>query len=347
MQWSVYLLLITFGLVGAGRSPEVLCRRLASRLCGGVGGWAVGGGSASTEGERRLGTPATWRSKSDGKLTQQGATIYLLGRAAKSRSVEYEGRFCAVSLTLITSSSSLGWLCARRPKSGYRVISSAFIAASAIVSTVSGFSTVSPLRRSKCAAATRPLHMSVEEMEMVTLDCEERMDKTMSNLADNLLTIRTGRANANMLDRVEADYYGAMTPINQMATISVPSSQQLQISPFDKSSLVDIEKAIIYSGLGFTPNNDGNVLRINIPQLTEDRRKELLKQCKSIGEEAKVAIRNIRRDGVDSIKKMEKAGDLGEDQALDGIDEIQKATDKHVKQVDESVSKKEKEVTTL
>lgn len=226
-------------------------------------------------------------------------------------------------------------------------ISSAFIAASAIVSTVSGFSTVSPLRRSKCAAATRPLHMSVEEMEMVTLDCEERMDKTMSNLAENLLTIRTGRANANMLDRVEADYYGAMTPINQMATISVPSSQQLQISPFDKSSLVDIEKAIIYSGLGFTPNNDGNVLRINIPQLTEDRRKELLKQCKSIGEEAKVAIRNIRRDGVDSIKKMEKAGDLGEDQALDGIDEIQKATDKHVKQVDESVSKKEKEVTTL
>ena len=182
---------------------------------------------------------------------------------------------------------------------------------------------------------------------MITLDCEERMDKTMSNLGDNLMTIRTGRANANMLDRVEADYYGAMTPINQMATISVPSSQQLQISPFDKSSLVDIEKAIIYAGLGFTPNNDGNVLRINIPQLTEDRRKELLKQCKSIGEEAKVAIRNIRRDGVDSIKKMEKAGDLGEDQALDGIDEIQKATDKHVKQVDESVAKKEKEVTTL
>ena len=224
--------------------------------------------------------------------------------------------------------------------------SSAFIAASAIVSTVSGFSTVSLLQPTKCVAATR-LHMSVEEMEMVTLDCEERMDKTITNLADNLMTIRTGRANANMLDRVEADYYGAMTPINQMATISVPSSQQLQISPFDKSSLVDIEKAIIYAGLGFTPNNDGNVLRINIPQLTEDRRKELLKQCKSIGEEAKVAIRNIRRDGVDSIKKMEKAGDLGEDQALDGIDEIQKATDKHVKQVDESVAKKEKEVTTL
>ena len=214
-------------------------------------------------------------------------------------------------------------------------------------------------------------------MEMITLDAEERMDKTMSNLAENLSTIRTGksvfvdisfailiwlplkstytnrsyissgRANPNMLDRVEADYYGAMTPINQMATISVPSSQQLQISPFDKSSLIDIEKAIIYASLGFTPTNDGNVIRINIPQLTEERRQELLKQCKSIGEEAKVAIRNIRRDCVDSVKKMEKAGDLGEDQALDGIDMIQKTTDDHIKRVDESVSKKEKDVTTL
>ena len=179
------------------------------------------------------------------------------------------------------------------------------------------------------------------------MDCEERMDKTMSSLAENLATIRTGRANPNMLDRVEADYYGAMTPINQMATISVPSAQQLQISPFDKSSLVDIEKAIIYAGLGFTPNNDGSVIRINIPQLTEERRKELLKQCKSIGEEAKVAIRNIRRDGVDNIKKMEKNGDLGKDQALDGIDAIQKSTDEHVKSIDSTVAKKEKEVTTL
>jgi len=134
------------------------------------------------------------------------------------------------------------------------------------------------------------LQMSQEEMDLITEDCDERMDKTMSNLAENLSTIRTGRANPNMLDRVEADYYGAMTPINQMATISVPSSQQLQISPFDKSSLTDIEKAIIYAGLGFTPTNDGNVIRINIPQLTEERRKDLLKQCKQIGEEAKVAI---------------------------------------------------------
>ena len=192
-----------------------------------------------------------------------------------------------------------------------------------------------------------PLQMSQEEMDLITMDCEERMDKTLTSLAENLSTIRTGRANPNMLDRVEADYYGAMTPINQMATISVPSSQQLQISPFDKSSLVDIEKAIIYSDLGLTPNNDGSVIRINIPQMTEERRKELLKQCKTIGEEAKVAIRNIRRDGVDSMKKMEKAGDLGKDQALDGIDAIQKSTDDHVKQIDDTVAKKEKEVTTI
>ncbi|KAL3807755.1 hypothetical protein ACHAXA_004245 [Cyclostephanos tholiformis] len=192
-----------------------------------------------------------------------------------------------------------------------------------------------------------PPRMSQEDMDLITMDADERMGKTMSNLADNLSTVRTGRANPSMLDRVEADYYGALTPISQMATISVPSSQQLQITPFDKSSIAAVEKAIIYAGLGFTPTSDGNVIRINIPQLTEERRKDLLKQCKSIGEEAKVAIRNIRRDGVDAIKKMEKAGDLGKDQALDGIDTIQKLTDEHIKLVDERVGKKEKEVATL
>jgi len=201
--------------------------------------------------------------------------------------------------------------------------------------------------RCRPMTTTAPLHMSQEDMDLITMDASERMDKTLSNLADNLLTVRTGRANPSMLDRVEAEYYGAMTPINQMATISVPSSQQLQIAPFDKSSIATIEKAIIYSGLGFTPSSDGNVIRINIPQLTEERRKDLLKQCKSIGEEAKVAIRNIRRDGVESIKKMEKAGDLGKDQALDGQDALQKMTDEHIKLVDETVGKKEKEVATL
>jgi ribosome recycling factor len=208
-------------------------------------------------------------------------------------------------------------------------------------------SAVSAINQASRRHLITPLRMSKEEMDLITMDADERMEKTMSNLADNLSTVRTGRANPSMLDRVEADYYGAMTPISQMATISVPSSQQLQIAPFDKSSIAAVEKAIIYAGLGFTPTSDGNVIRINIPQLTEERRKDLLKQCKSIGEEAKVAIRNIRRDGVDTIKKMEKAGDLGKDQALDGIDAIQKLTDEHIKLVDERVGKKEKEVATL
>jgi len=211
----------------------------------------------------------------------------------------------------------------------------------------SGAAALNINQQSRRRHAATTLQMSQEEMELITMDAEERMDKTMSNLAENLTTIRTGRANANMLDRVEADYYGALTPISQMSTISVPSSQQLQVSPFDKSVLKDIEKAIVNAELGFTPNNDGSVIRINIPQLTEERRKDLLKQCKQIGEENKVAIRNIRRDCVDSIKKMEKNGDVGKDQALDGIDAVQKSTDDHVKSVIEAVGKKEKEVTTL
>jgi len=207
-------------------------------------------------------------------------------------------------------------------------------------------SAINPLTRRRHASTV--LHMSQEDMELITMDADERMEKTLSNLKENLSTISTGRANPNMLDRVEADYYGAMTPISQMATISVPSSQQLSISPFDKSSTKDIEKAIIYSGLGFTPTtSDDGVLRINIPQLTEERRKDLLKQCKSVGEDAKIAIRNIRRDGMDAIKKMEKAGDIGKDQSLDGIDAIQKSLDKISKSVDESVAKKGKEVSTL
>ena len=132
-----------------------------------------------------------------------------------------------------------------------------------------------------------------------------------------------------------------------MATISVPSAQQLTVDPYDKSMCSEIEKAIIESGLGLTPNNDGTVIRINIPDLTEDRRKEMLKQCKAMGEDGKVAVRNIRRDGVDSIKKMEKAGDIGEDQSKDGQDTMQKLTDKHVKDIDKIVASKEKEVMTV
>jgi len=132
-----------------------------------------------------------------------------------------------------------------------------------------------------------------------------------------------------------------------MASISVPNSQQLTISPFDKSVMGDIERAIVESDLGLNPNNDGDIIRINIPAITEDRRKELLKQCKSIGEDGKVSVRNVRRDGVDSVKKMEKAGDIGEDESKGSQDDIQKLTDKSVKEIDSIVKNKEKDVMTV
>ena len=188
------------------------------------------------------------------------------------------------------------------------------------------------------------LFEAATSIDDITLNSEERMGKSVDSTRINLSSIRTGRANADMLDRIRVDYYGVDTPINQMATISVPSAQQLSIAPFDKSTAGDIERAIIESDLGLTPSSDGTVIRINIPSLTEDRRKELLKQCKAIGEEGKVAIRNIRRDGVDSIKKLEKSGDIGEDEMKDGLDAMQKATDKYIKEVDDVVSKKEKDV---
>lgn len=179
---------------------------------------------------------------------------------------------------------------------------------------------------------------------MITMDAEDRMSKSVDSVRTNLGTIRTGRASSTILDRVKADYYGVETPINQMATISVPSAQQLTVDPYDKSMVGEIEKAITEADLGLTPNNDGTIIRINIPSLTEDRRKEMLKQCKGLGEEGKVAIRNIRRDGVDSIKKLEKSGDIGEDEMKDGLDAMQKMTDRKTKEVDEIVAAKEKEV---
>lgn len=182
---------------------------------------------------------------------------------------------------------------------------------------------------------------------MVEMDTEERMAKSVDNAIQNLGTVRTGRASAAILDRVKCDYYGAETPINQMAGISVPSSQQLTVDPYDKSVIGDIERAIIEADIGLTPNNDGNVIRLNIPALTEDRRKEMLKMCKAIGEEGKVALRNIRRSSVDSVKKLEKSGDISEDELKDAQDSIQKMTDSKVKEIDDIVAKKEKDVMTV
>jgi len=170
------------------------------------------------------------------------------------------------------------------------------------------------------------------------------MGKSVEALQQNLQTIRTGRANAAILDRVVVVYFDVPTPLNQLAGISVPSSSQLTIEPYDKSALADIEKAIIESSLGLNPNNDGNVIRLNIPQLTEERRKELTKQVKSLGEDGKVSIRNIRRQAVDGIKKLEKSSDISKDQSMDAQDDMQKMTDASIKNMEGALDKKEKDV---
>jgi len=191
------------------------------------------------------------------------------------------------------------------------------------------------------------LRMAFESPEEVELDMEERMEKSIDTVKKNLITIRTGRASASILDLIKVDYYGASTPLNQVASVSVANSQQLSVSPYDKSSLGDIERAIVESNLGLTPNNDGDLIRINIPAITEDRRKELMKNCKSLGEDGKVAIRNIRRDGVEVVKKMEKASDIGEDESKGAQDKIQKLTDQYVKEIDTLIAAKEKDVMTV
>ena len=195
--------------------------------------------------------------------------------------------------------------------------------------------------------AFRTLPLFVASVDEATLDAEDRMEKSVDSVIQNMGTVRTGRANPQMLDRIKCEYYGVETPINQMATITAPSAQQVAVDPYDKSSLGAIERAIIESGLGLTPQNDGSLIRLNIPDLTEDRRKEMLKICKAIGEEGKVAIRNIRRSNVDAVKKLEKNGDISEDASKDAQEEIQKLTDKKVKEIESIVEKKEKEIMTV
>lgn len=216
-----------------------------------------------------------------------------------------------------------------------------------MAAVAAGFLAPFPLKAPQQLHHSLTLSMVAESIEEIEMDAEERMRKSVDSVKQNLMTISTGRASANMLDRVEVEYYEVMTPLNQMASISVPSAQQLSIDPYDKSVLGDIERAILESDLGLTPNNDGTIIRINIPSLTEERRKEMTKQCKAVGEEGKVAIRNIRRDCVDSIKKLEKKSEVGEDEAKDGLDSMQKITDKSTKEIDDVVAKKEKEVSTV
>lgn len=159
--------------------------------------------------------------------------------------------------------------------------------------------------------------------------------------------VRTGRANPSLLDRIVVDYYNTPTPLNQMANISAPEARLLVIQPWDKSVIKDIEKAILTSDLGLTPNNDGNVLRIAIPQLTEERRKDLVKIVKKEAEDHKVAIRNVRRDLNDALKKLEKNGDIKEDDCHRGLDEVQELTDKYIAEIDELLAVKEKEIMEI
>ena len=176
---------------------------------------------------------------------------------------------------------------------------------------------------------------------------EDKMEKSLDVLLDEYASIRAGRANPHVLDRLRIDYYGTPTPIQQVGNVTVPEARMIVIQPWEKSLLKEIEKAILVSDLGINPTNDGNVIRLVFPELTEERRKDLAKDVKKKGEGAKVAIRNMRRDAMDSIKKMEKAGDISEDDLKQGEEKIQKITDKMIEKVDKAIETKTKEIMTV
>ncbi len=178
-------------------------------------------------------------------------------------------------------------------------------------------------------------------------EIEEKMKKTISILDENLSEVRAGRANPAILNKVKVDYYGVPTPINQVAGISVPEARLIVIQPWDTSILKEIEKAILASDIGINPNNDGKVIRLSFPDLTEERRKEIVKDIKKMAEESKVAIRAIRRDGIDEAKSMQKEGLITEDDLRNAEDDIQKITDKKIEEIDKMLATKEKEVMNV
>ncbi|MBO4704802.1 MAG: ribosome recycling factor [Spirochaetaceae bacterium] len=173
---------------------------------------------------------------------------------------------------------------------------------------------------------------------------EERMKKTVASLKDEFNTIRTGRASASLFDKVRVDYYGEKTPLSQVATISIPEARMVVIQPWDKGLIKEIEKGILSADLGLNPSNDGKVIRIAIPPLTAERRKELCKQAKNIAENSRVAIRNIRRDGNDDLKKQQKDGILTEDSLKTAEDALQKSTDSFIQEINKILEAKEKEI---
>ena len=176
---------------------------------------------------------------------------------------------------------------------------------------------------------------------------QSRMDKTIEVFKQNLSEVRAGRANPAILNKVSVEYYGTPTPINQVAGISVPEARLIVIQPWDASILKDIEKAILSSDIGINPNNDGKVIRLNFPELTEERRKELVKDIKKMAEESKVAIRGVRRDAIDNAKTMQKNSEITEDDLRGAEDSIQKLTDKKIEEIDRILADKEKEILTV
>ena len=178
-------------------------------------------------------------------------------------------------------------------------------------------------------------------------ELEGRMTKSIDVFSQNLSEVRAGRANPAILNRISVEYYGVLTPINQVAGISVPEARTIVIQPWDASVLKSIEKAILASDIGLNPNNDGKVIRLNFPELTADRRKELAKDIRKMAEEAKVSIRSIRRDGMDEVKDEQKKSEITEDQKADFEDKIQKLTDKYVAEIDKLLENKEKEIMTI
>ncbi|SES75982.1 ribosome recycling factor [Oceanobacillus limi] len=173
---------------------------------------------------------------------------------------------------------------------------------------------------------------------------KDKMNQAVQAFSRNLATVRAGRANPSLLDSVFVDYYGASTPLNQLATVTAPEARLLVITPFDKSAIADVEKAILKADLGLSPSSDGNVIRINIPALTEERRKDLVKVVGKYAEESRVQVRNVRRDANDQLKKAEKNGELTEDELRSAQDEVQKETDNHIAEIDKLAKNKEQEI---
>ncbi len=184
-------------------------------------------------------------------------------------------------------------------------------------------------------------------MDATIKDAEQRMTKTVGALEDELGGLRTGRASSALFDRIKVEYYGNATPLNQVASVSVPEPRLVVIQPWDKALLSEIEKAIQSSELSLNPSNDGKVIRISIPPLTEERRKELVKLAKNTAEQSRVAVRNIRRDANDELKKQEKAGDISEDDLKRGEEQVQKLTDSYIEKINETLAAKETEILEI